>query len=65
MSGKPANKPSAITLLKNADVNLSLIHETPHAVQPLSLVQMREYAELLRRIAARVEDLRAEMDNSR
>jgi hypothetical protein len=65
MSTKPANKPSAITLLKSADANLSMIHETPTHVQPLSLVQMREYAVLLRRIAGRVEDLLAELDSSR
>lgn len=64
MKAEPV-KPSPIMLLKNADANLSLLHEKPHAVQPLSLVQMREYVELLRRIAGRVEDLLAELETSR
>jgi hypothetical protein len=47
-------------LLRNADANLEVLHLRPGQVQPLRLTDMREYRDLLFRIAARVEDLRAE-----
>ena len=57
--------PSPIVLLKNADANLELLHHHPEQVQPLRLTDMRAYRELLFRIAARVEDLRGDLDGGR
>ena len=57
--------PSPMTLLKNADANLELLHLHPEAVQPLRVVDMRAYRELLMRIAARVDDLRADLEGGK
>jgi len=57
--------PSPITLLKNADACLELLHHHPEQVQPLRFTDMRTYRELLFRIAARVEDLRGDLDGGR
>lgn len=54
--------PGPLTLLKNADANLELLHLHPESVQPLRIVDMRAYRELLMRISARVEDLRADLE---
>lgn len=54
--------PAPLTLLKNADANLELLHLHPEAVQPLRLTDMRAYRELLARIACRVADLRNDLE---
>jgi hypothetical protein len=58
---EPASKPSAIMLLRNADANLEILHLRPERVQPLRLVDIREYRDLLDRVAARVADLREDI----
>ena len=51
-------------LLKNADANLEILHTRPDTVQPLRVVDMRAYRELLRRIQGRVEDLISDLDEN-
>lgn len=64
MSQPSESKPSAIMLLRNADANLEILHLRPEQVQPLRITDMRQYRELLERLANRIADLRNDISGN-
>lgn len=55
------NAPSPLTLMKNVEANLQILHLHPEQVRPIRLSEIAAYRDLLIRSSQRIADLLADI----